>query len=302
MDNRVQDRPHISYSQLNMFQRCGVQYKHRYVDGLKEPPALKPTAGKAGHAGIETHYRRKIETGLDEPVDLMLDAFDTSWKRETLDVQLEEGEDLGKTKDATAYTLRHYHAAVAPQVMPRAVELEFMLPITVMDETLPPIKGYIDLLKVPVDGGPATLDVDDQKFKFPGKSGRAYHKSQEEVDWTDQLTIYDMALQAAGITVDRLSFLSIIGPVFRPNDPIPAKDPSILPIYRDAQLMTPAVRQRIIDRTKMKILAIVKAIRSGTFIPTNDPRTCGWCGYRKICPYSLAKDDFLAQQIREETP
>lgn len=302
MTDRVQDRGHISFSQLNMFQRCGKQYEHRYVLGIKEPPALKPSAGKAGHAGIEAHMRSKIETGIDPPRELMLDAFDTSWTRETLDVQLEQGENLGKTKDSTYYLLQHYHAAEAPKILPRAVELEFMLPITVMDEILPPIKGFIDMLKVPNDGSPATLDIDDQKFKFPGKSGIAYHKKQEEVDWTDQLTIYDMALQAAGITVDRLGFQSIIGPVFRDGDPIPAKEPSIKPLYRDERLMVPAVRAAVIERTKRKILAIVQAIRAGTFIPTNDPRTCGWCGYRKICPDSLAKDDFLAQMIREETP
>lgn len=297
----MQDRAHISFSQLNMFRRCGKQYEFRYIHGVKEPPALKPSAGKAGHAGIEAHYRNKIETGVDAPVELMLDTFDTSWKREMLDVEPQPGENLDQTKDETAYVLRTYHAATAPKTLPRAVELEFMLPITVLDEVLPPIKGYIDLLKVPIDGGPATLDVDDIKFKFPGKSGKAYHKTQADVDWTEQLTIYDMALQAAGITVDRLGLLSIIGPVFKPGDPIPAKDPSFLPLYRDERLMNPEVRAKVIERTKLQILAVVKAIRSGTFIPTNDPRTCSWCGYRKICPDSLAKEDFLAQIIREET-
>lgn len=301
-DPVIPDRGHISFSQLNMFERCGVQYEFRYVKGIKEPPALKPSAGKAGHAGIETHFRRKIETGTDAPVELMLDAFDTAWRNETLDVVLQPDEDLGKTKDATAFTLGTYHASVAKITTPKAVELEFLLPIIVEDQVLPPIKGYIDLLKVPDDGSPATLDLEDTKFKFPGKSGIAYHKTQDEVDWTMQLTLYDMAMQAAGIKVDRLGFHSIIGPVFAQGNPVPVKLPNLKPLYRDERLMDPRVRQAVIDRTKRKILSIVTAIRSGNFIPTNDPRTCSWCGYRKICPDSLAKDDFLAQLIREETP
>lgn len=292
---------HISFSQLSMYRRCGVQYRFRYVEGLKEPPALKPGAGKAGHAGIEAHMRKKMVTGEDPPVELMLDTFDSSWRVEMEAVELQPEEDLGKTKDATAYTLQHYHATEAPDITPKSVEQAFLLPLQVMDVTLPPIKGYIDIIKVPVNG-PPTLDIEDTKFKFVGKSGRAYHKTQADADWTEQLTIYDMALQRAGIKVDRLGITSIMGPVFKDGSPIPVKDPDIQHIWRDERLMRPEVREAMIERTKRTILAVVKAITDGTFIPTSDPRTCSWCGYRKICPDSLAKDDYLAQMIREETP
>ena len=292
---------HLSASQIGMYQRCGRQYEFRYIKGLKEPPALKPTAGKAGHAGIEAHMRAKMRTGEDPEVNVMLDIFDASWNAQAPDIELQPEEDLGKTKDYIAWTLRQYHAEAAPNVTPRAIEQEFLLPLRVLDEVLPPIKGYIDLIKVPANG-PATLDIDDTKFVLPGKGGRVYIKSQSDVDWSDQMTLYDMAMTAAGITADRIGLVSMVGPKFKDGDPIPAEMPKIVPIYRDERLMAPSVRSSMHSRLKLKIQAIVRAIRNGTFIPTNDPRTCSWCGFRKVCPDSLAKDDFLAQQIREENP
>lgn len=301
MDTQKREIGHLSYTKINMYRRCPRQYEFRYEHGIKEPPALRPSAGKAGHAGIEAHMRRKMETGEDPPVAIMLDAFDTSWNRETLDLIPEEGENPGKTKDATYYTLQHYHAAEAPGIQPKAIEQEFMLPITVADQVLPPIKGYIDIIQTPVDG-PPTLDIEDTKFKFPGKTGRVYPKTQADADWSIQLDIYDMALQHAGIRVDRLGLGSIIGPVFKNDDPIPAKDPDIQHVWRDERLMQPAIRDAMTERTRRVILAVYNAIQSGNFIPTDNPRTCSWCGYRKICPDSLAKDDFIAQILREETP
>ena len=284
-----------------MFQRCGRQYQFRYEEGRKEPPALKPTAGKAGHAGIEAHMRAKMITGTDAPVDLMLDSFDTAWNRESTDMVAQPEENPGKTKDGVAWTLRDYHARKVEHIVPRAVELEFMLPLVVADRMLPPIKGFIDLLKVPANG-PATLDVEDTKFVFPDRRGVVHPKTQADADWSEQLTIYDMALHTAGIHADRIGLVSMTPPIWKGDDPIPHKMPDVIPVYRDPALMDPAVRAAMLGRMRRKIQLIVEAIEHGTFIPTNDPRTCSWCGFRKVCPDSLAKDDFLAQHIREETP
>lgn len=291
----VPEDDHFSVSRVNMWHRCPKQYEYRYLQGLKTPPALRPLAGKAGHGGLEAHMREKLRTGIDPPLSVMHDAFAQTYQDERYGLELEPEENEDATKDYVAKTLTRYHTNNAPFVQPRAIEQQFLLPLIGQAEQLPPLLGYIDIIKVPLDG-PPTLDVDDFKFKFPDARGyRARPMTQDDVDSSDQLTAYEMVMDAAGVRVDRLGFQTLIGP--SPRDPVPA----IIPVYRDERLLHPTIRQRIRQRLIDKIEAMVKSIRHGIFVPTNNPRTCSWCGYRKICPASLAKDDFLAQQLREGT-
>lgn len=293
MDNQPLD-DHISVSRLGMLHRCAKQYEYRYVKGIKEPPALKPTAGKAGHAGIEAHLRHKMATKLDPPLELTLDSFDSSWNHETQDIELQPEEDAAKTKDYVVSALTEWHTMNARTIDPRAVEQEFLLQLPTSIPT-PPVLGYIDIIKVPVQEGPAVLDIDDTKFVFPKANGAIYPKTQADIDWSDQHTMYDMAMDTAGIHADRLGMISMVGATETSKGPRPAR---IVPVYRDPELMRPPVRQAMRERLIRKVETLVQLVQHGTFMPTNQPHVCSWCGYRKICPDSLAKDDFLAQQIR----
>lgn len=52
--------PHLSVSQISMYLRCSLQYWFRYIQGIKAPPNLKLTVGKAGHEGLEFENRQKV--------------------------------------------------------------------------------------------------------------------------------------------------------------------------------------------------------------------------------------------------
>ena len=48
---------HLSVSSVQLFARCPVQWKRRYVDGLAEPPSPPMSFGKAFALALEAHHR-----------------------------------------------------------------------------------------------------------------------------------------------------------------------------------------------------------------------------------------------------
>ncbi len=52
-----------------MFQRCGVQYEFRYIQGQIMPPGAAQIRGTGVHKGAEHNYRHKIEHKVDLPTD-----------------------------------------------------------------------------------------------------------------------------------------------------------------------------------------------------------------------------------------
>lgn len=62
--------PRVSYSQMSLFQQCGLKFFFSYVDGWKEPPSAALAGGTITHDVIERLYRlapaeRTIETAMD---------------------------------------------------------------------------------------------------------------------------------------------------------------------------------------------------------------------------------------------
>jgi len=77
----MNEKPHSSSTQLEMYWRCPESYRRRYVEGEKIPPGIAPIQGKAYHVGAETNFRQKIESWVDLPkkeiVEAAAAAFDT---------------------------------------------------------------------------------------------------------------------------------------------------------------------------------------------------------------------------------
>jgi hypothetical protein len=52
-----------------MFQRCGEQYRRRYLENEIIPPGISARIGSGVHKAAEINFRAKIQTGEDR-VDL----------------------------------------------------------------------------------------------------------------------------------------------------------------------------------------------------------------------------------------
>ena len=133
---------HLSASSIDTFQRCQLQWYHRYVLGERQPPSIALVQGGSVHKSAEYEYAYKLEAGEDAPLDECLDVA-----RDTFELEAEQVEDWEGTKpsavlDETVNLARLYREELAPAVMPVSVEREILL----SDESWPwPLLGYVDV-------------------------------------------------------------------------------------------------------------------------------------------------------------
>jgi CRISPR/Cas system-associated exonuclease Cas4 (RecB family) len=295
-------RPHFSFSQLSMFLRCSMQYYFRYVLGLKERPGLNLARGSAGHEALELNAKSKILTKLDQPVEQILDNFSTAFDKELSvfePTDFEPGDNPGHEKDATTEILRYYRLSTkndgAGAIMPLAVELDFTVPLPATEahhEELKPITGKIDIIskrrRIVVPNGRPIERTEVLDHKFPS---RKPSNAEQLAELSDQLTMYDLVLTRAGTPTADVGFEHFIPQT-------KTIGPRVEVSYRPLAAMTPERRTSRHERLLYKLRQAARQIRAGIFQPVDDPKTCSWCGYRKMCQYSLAKDDYDALLIR----
>ncbi|RLA42342.1 MAG: hypothetical protein DRR06_14645, partial [Gammaproteobacteria bacterium] len=280
---------HLSYSQISMYLRCGMQYWFRYIQGLKEPPALAPSAGAAGHNAVEADHKRKIRTGMSMTLEEMLDYFSSVYDLRVREVEAKANEDKGRVKDDITSSLSVYHAVIAPKVLPVLVEKAFDLKIEGQNRAVRPVMGRIDLVSY---NPKKKYGVWDNKFTMSRRT-----KSQIEIDTSIQLSTYDMAFeQETGKTAGQLGIIQFMPPG-RNAATYPAE---VKVIQRSKALMTKKARKARAARTIYQYETAEAGIAAGIFIPTDSPMVCGWCGYRERCQNALVSD-YDAMRIKENT-
>jgi len=143
--------PHISWSQIKMLQRCGMQYEFRYVEGKKIPPGVAAHIGSSTHQSIEKNLKYRIEQGellpLDVVQDIARDALLTNWEmRGVLLLPEEKSKGIKQVKgeaiDQAVALSRLHRVKAAPKIKPVSVEREWELDIKDAGWS---IKGRIDI-------------------------------------------------------------------------------------------------------------------------------------------------------------
>jgi len=273
--------PHISFSQLSTYTRCSMQYFYAYVMGIRSKPSLALVVGSGGHSALEYNGRHKIKTGQDLAVPDMLDMASTfiEYEQQELDADAATKDEKGEAKDRALASLRVYQTRDAPNINPAGVEVEFNLDLNTYynEEPIRIINGKIDLI---------TTDTGIIDYKFVGKA-----RSQNEVDISPQLTLYGKVFHTlTGKYPSHAGYQMFLPGSTR----TPADSRGIL---RDPDLMKPQVQETRFKRLQFQFQQVEKAIRTGIFIPTDNPMTCAWCGYRDRCQSSLT-NDIEAAQIR----
>lgn len=134
---------HLSKSAIELYQRCPLLFRHRYIDRLPQSSSGKMVLGSAAASALAQHFAAQLETGEGLPTEAVLDEFDAGWRRrnDEEDVDL-EGEDAGELKDSGVAALRLYHRVIAPTVTPIGVERDFTLSWPGVPFA---VTGYIDL-------------------------------------------------------------------------------------------------------------------------------------------------------------
>jgi RecB family exonuclease len=278
------EKPHTSFSQMATYLRCSMQYYFAYVLKIRSRPSLSTSVGSGGHSALEYNGRYKIRTGQDMAPKDLLDVASDFIDVETQELEasdLKPDENPGASKDRALAAIAIYRKKDAPNIQPAGVEVEFNLDLNRPGmDPIRTVNGKIDLITA--DNG-----VDD--YKFIGKA-----RAQSEVDLSPQLTLYAKVFQTLTKRMpSRLGYRMFI------MGDRPTSIPDARPIVRDQSLMTEEALDRRFARLEFQFRQTERGINSGIFIPTDDPKTCSWCGYRDRCQSSLVTD-IEAAKIRGE--
>jgi CRISPR/Cas system-associated exonuclease Cas4 (RecB family) len=265
--------PHFSFSQMNMWMRCGYQYYLRYITGRKEPPSIPLGSGKAIHQSLEYNSLHKMKTEEDMALADLLDIQSDAHDKFVGEVEGANKNDVGADKDLSAGILTVHRRVHAPAITPIAVEHEFRVELP-DDEAGPylPVIGFIDsIAEVPdIRPGPKggrVVALED--YKKVNK-----RKSQNEIELSPQLTLYDYVYN---LDTDQLT--DVIG--FRQLGFTKKEGPYSEATYRTG--VSEQARRTRWKRVLRQLKEVQSAIQKEVFIPADDPKVCGWCGFKDIC-------------------
>jgi hypothetical protein len=134
---------YLSVSSLDLYARCPIAWKRRYIDHEPDRASGKMVRGGAAGAALAQHYGRQIETGSGLSGEELLDEYSAEWDHRCGREDVDYGTDQpGALKDAGAGALALYHRAIAPGITPVSVEREIRLSWPGACFTL---TGYLDL-------------------------------------------------------------------------------------------------------------------------------------------------------------
>ncbi|MGH2466116.1 MAG: PD-(D/E)XK nuclease family protein, partial [Candidatus Limnocylindrales bacterium] len=244
-------RLELSFSQLDTYRTCPLQYRYRYVAGLPSPAHHLLSFGSAMHAAVAAYHTAEMRGQPLDEVGLE-GALRTAWRPEGF--LSREHEDARFASGLAA--LRRFRAERLARGArpPTAVELPFAVLIG-GDR----IRGRYDRIDEEPDGAVIT----DYKTSDVREPGTATQRARDSL----QLAVYALAHEAAAgrpPAAVQLQFLDsgVVGRV------------------------TP--RPEALERARATIAAAGAGIRAAAFAATPDPFACGHCPYRQICPLSVA--------------
>ena len=153
---------YISPSRLNLWLKCPLAWKLRYVDGVKTPTTPNLFIGKMTHTGLEHYYRLKqLGTRLNsgDIVRHVEDRWEEAASEERIAFENDEAEQAARSQVAGLLTV---YLEEVPEDEPRTLAVETTLEAPLVDPVTGdalgiPLLGIADLV---LDGpnGPIVID------------------------------------------------------------------------------------------------------------------------------------------------
>ncbi len=270
---------YVSFSQYDMFFRCGEQYRRRYIEGKKLPPGIAMLIGRGLDEGANFNHRQKIITATNEPLSVIqnvaVQKYEDSITEEGLSIPAEEksGEKLqvSRGKDTTASLVKVYHKKLAPWVQPTHVQEKIYAETPLLyDGYSIPIMGVLDWVAYDIssfkEGKWQGVWVGDIKAK-----SKKWNLEQAQSD--AQMVFYHHLIQAKlGRSADKYSYECFIS--------------TQTPSYQQIQV---EIKDDDYQALLMRIQMMLNSIAAGNFPPASPGRdwVCNpkWCGYYSSCPY-----------------
>jgi putative RecB family exonuclease len=245
-----------SHSALKTFETCPLQYRYKYVEGLRTGrETVEAFLGSRVHEALEWLYREVL---LENAVSLedFLEEFRRLWaERWHENVVL-----VRKNLPSRFYSnrgeecLKQYYERHRPFAHGSVIGLEMTLPITLEVGCDVPFTGVIDRL-VEVSSG--RFEIHD--YKTAGRLPALREMSRDRQMGLYQIGVRQMFPDCGGVEVvwHYLVF--------------------------DKQMRVP-FSEADLEWVKWEALRIVKRIEGETRFPASPGPLCRWCEYVEICP------------------
>ena len=259
--NGVAGRDFISWSQLNTFRRCPLQYRFRYLDKVEpEYIATSLLIGSSIYSAIELYHRRELEGAPLPDLDELEAQFWLEWKgrtEESAEVRFSKREsDADAVHQLASRMLTSFLDSPHRHTGGVIIGIEERMSEQVL-EGCRPLLGIVDLV-FQSDG---SLVVRDYKT-----AGRKWNQGNAESN-AGQLELYGELVKKLAPN-RQLSFEFIVL--------TKTKSPSV-------ERFTVESNQRRIERTKLVANLTLDAIATGVFYPNKSPMTCSTCPYQRAC-------------------
>lgn len=258
-------KPFFSPSQIEMSERCELQYQFRYLEGKKVPPGVAMITGTAVDRSVQANLKHKIATkgellSAEAVKDTAAESLRNTWAGEgplLLPEEKEKGEHVvkGEAVDKAVALATLHHAELAPVINPTHVQRQVYVELNGFDRDL---MGYLDVQEA--------NRIRDTKTTAKTPSG-------DEADESTQLTFYSLAADVIDGKTPRTLSLDYL---------IHTKTPKV-------QVLETTRTDDDYQRLLKRVALMSQTLQSGVFRPA--PRGAWnccekWCGYWKdICPF-----------------
>jgi putative RecB family exonuclease len=171
-------RDYISPSRLNLWLKCPLAFRLKYIDGIKPPTSPSLFVGKMCHAALECHYRHRQLGVTIEPPELLrrlLESWDQAAADEALSFESAAAEDACRSQAVGlvgAYLAQLLSDEPKPLAVEAAVEAPLVDPTTGENLGIP-LVGIMDLV-LPGPDGPVIAD-----FKTTARGGEPLEIAHE---------------------------------------------------------------------------------------------------------------------------
>jgi len=311
-----------------MFNRCGMQFGFRYVQGLRRPPSAFMICGTATDKAVNWDLDTKIISGelasLKDIQDLAAEAVDSDNRRDAIELDPEDKaigksvpQVLGETKDKAVRLVTIHHSRIAPLIQPWRTSRRFTVNLdgflraraTLLhreadSSELSPWRRRVmtrqaESLNAAAKEGIDFVGEQDIVEKYETDDHRyKYHEGEspkEILNVRDTKTSAKRKNQGDADSDDQLTAYAMASMVV--DDQLPNN--LMFDVLTDtpvkkltsAETFTTKRTSLDVDIYLNRIANAVGAIQQGIFTPTQ--QTNWWCsekycGYAKICPYFRA--------------